>query len=47
MKTRISQNASPDRRVRSSVSSGVCQPMYTPTVTAASTPDKPAAAAGR
>ena len=46
-KTRISQNASPESRVWKFVSCGVYQPMKTPIVTAASTPDTPASCAGR
>ena len=34
-------------RMSGVVSCGVCQPMYTPTVTAAITPDAPSSSAGR
>ncbi len=44
---RISQNALPESRVTPVVSCGVYQPMYTPIVTAASTPETPIAAAGK
>ena len=43
----ISQTASPWSRVLAFVSSGVYQPMYRPTVTAASTAETSSASAGR
>ncbi len=46
-KTRIAQKAAPERRTSGVVSSGVCQPTYTPAVTTAITPETPTMCAGR